>query len=208
MAADTYGPKNEPQYAGLGTPADAADLSDIAAYAAKVGNRKVDLSSVRTGLTGADVWEGLDFYETDTGQSFRVIGGSWVPTDKGFKAWQSIATTAQVTTSDGYLLSQAVTVIAGHDYKVSANLLGGQVTSNGTPSLFMVEGPSQNSLARITAGIAQTVGVSQLPFCNFAMYTAASSGSLTFGIYGSTSAGAWRATGGGDFIVEDLGVIH
>ncbi|SBN64464.1 hypothetical protein GA0004736_3424 [Curtobacterium sp. 9128] len=82
MARDSSGPKNEPQYAGTGVPQDAADLTEVARYAAMVGNRKVGASSDRQALTGADVWPGLEFYETDTGLAFvyQSSTAGWVPT--------------------------------------------------------------------------------------------------------------------------------
>ena len=79
MAHDSLGAKNQPQYSGSGVPADAADLSEIANYAAAIGNRKADASTVRTGLTGADVWPGLQFYETDTALTYVYVSGTgWV----------------------------------------------------------------------------------------------------------------------------------
>jgi len=77
MARDSSGAKNQPQYANTGTPADAADLSEIANFAAAVGNRKVGTSGERTALGGADVWAGLVFSETDTGIDYRYNGTGW-----------------------------------------------------------------------------------------------------------------------------------
>jgi hypothetical protein len=78
MARDSSGSKNQPQYAGTGAPADAADLSEIATYAALVGNRKVGSTAARTGSTGADVWEGLLWGDTDDGLEYRYTSGAWV----------------------------------------------------------------------------------------------------------------------------------
>lgn len=78
MAHDSVGSKNQPHYAGGGIPADAADLTEIADYAAKVGNRRSDLASVRTALTGADLWSGLEFFESDTGAEYVYQTGGWV----------------------------------------------------------------------------------------------------------------------------------
>lgn len=80
MSRDTSGPKNEPQYSGLGAPADAADMTELGAYAAKVGNRKADTNAARTSATGADVWEGLEWRETDTGNTYEYTSSSWVVT--------------------------------------------------------------------------------------------------------------------------------
>lgn len=64
---DSWGSKNQPQYSGVGIPADAADLSQLGNYAALVGNRKALTSAQRVALTGNDRWAGLEVFETDTG---------------------------------------------------------------------------------------------------------------------------------------------
>lgn len=78
MARDSSGPKNEPNYSGLGAPADAADLTEVATYAARMGNRRTDTSTNRAAATGADLWEGLEWQETDTGNTLMYLSGSWV----------------------------------------------------------------------------------------------------------------------------------
>lgn len=94
MARDTSGPKNEPQYNGSGVPADAADMTEIAAYAAFVGNMKAGpttgtatgpggANTGRTTSSGADVWEGLEWWDTSLKQKFRYTNGGWVPVYSG-----------------------------------------------------------------------------------------------------------------------------
>jgi hypothetical protein len=104
---DSLGPKNEPQYSGAGVPADAADLTEVAAYAAKVGNRRSDLDSVRTGLTGADLWDGLQFYATDTGATWLYKGvsgsGSWVRRNVTMLGQNTIATQPVLPASPTWL---------------------------------------------------------------------------------------------------------
>lgn len=78
MARDTSGPKNEPRYDPNGVPADAADLTEVAAYAALVGNLKVLTSAQRVALTGPDRWVGLYVEETDTGLLWKYTAGGWV----------------------------------------------------------------------------------------------------------------------------------
>lgn len=68
---------NEPQFLGSGAPATAADLNLIAAYAGKVGNRKVHTTAERTALTGKDIWEGLEVFDSTLDRVFTYIGG-WV----------------------------------------------------------------------------------------------------------------------------------
>lgn len=77
MARDSSGSKNQPQYLGAGGLATAADQNEIANYAADVGNRKVGTAAARAALTGADVWDGLEFGETDTGREYVRISGGW-----------------------------------------------------------------------------------------------------------------------------------
>lgn len=78
MARDSSGPKDEPQYSNSGTPSDGSDLSEIATYAALVGNRKSLPATTRTGLTGSDVWEGLEVHDqTDKGR-YEYINAGWV----------------------------------------------------------------------------------------------------------------------------------
>jgi len=77
MARDSTGPKGEPQYSGSGVPQDAADLTEVAAYAAEYGNYRADTSAVRNAATGTDVWPGLIFYETDTGVTYRYGATGW-----------------------------------------------------------------------------------------------------------------------------------
>lgn len=74
MARDNSGPKNEPQYLGVGVPADAADLTELGVYAALVGNRKALTKSAREALAGADRWPGLEVYETDTRDVWLYTG--------------------------------------------------------------------------------------------------------------------------------------
>jgi hypothetical protein len=76
MAADSYGPKNQPQYSGAGAPDEGADLTQVAAYAARVGNHVIGTRAQRQALVGNDLWAGLSFYETDTDLLFRYRGGS------------------------------------------------------------------------------------------------------------------------------------
>jgi hypothetical protein len=79
MAHDTLGAKNVPQFAGTGAPADAADLTEVAAYAAAVGNCKNGATIEMNALTGtADAWEGLYFSNTTDQFLYRYTGGSWV----------------------------------------------------------------------------------------------------------------------------------
>lgn len=97
MAAETSGTRNQPHFSGAGVPADAADMTLISDYAATLGNRRSDLASVRAGLTGSDVWEGLEFRETDTFKTYVYTASSWVLTDTPVAAYTP--TVSNVSTS-------------------------------------------------------------------------------------------------------------
>lgn len=78
MAADSYGDKNEPQYAGTGVPQDAADLTQVAAYAAKVGNRRVGTTDDRNAVVGTkDAWDGLEWHDLTDGFAYLYLSGGW-----------------------------------------------------------------------------------------------------------------------------------
>lgn len=99
MASETKGLKNEPIYDPNGPPADAADLTEVAAYAALVGNLKVLTKSQREGLAGKDKWVGLEVYETDTQDIWRNTAGGWVLWFRGWTDYTPTRTnfTASVT---------------------------------------------------------------------------------------------------------------
>ncbi len=79
MAADSYGPNGEPQFAGSGVPQDAADLTLVGAYAGQVGNRRVGPTTDRNAfLSSGQGGEGLIWGDTTDGNEYRLTGGSWV----------------------------------------------------------------------------------------------------------------------------------
>lgn len=100
MAVDSLGTKNQPQFDGGASSNLAADLTAIADYAAAVGNRKAGTHSARLALSGADVWEGLDYQETDTGTGggpgnrYTYASGAWVLTG-GDSHWKLSTLTVQ-----------------------------------------------------------------------------------------------------------------
>lgn len=79
MAADDHGPKGNGIYSASGASDDGADLTEIAAYAAEVGNRRVGTTAQRqAALTEENgVWEGLIWGDTTDGNEYRFTGGSW-----------------------------------------------------------------------------------------------------------------------------------
>lgn len=65
MAVDSRGTRNQPLFDGSKASNLAADLNAVSNFAALTGNRKVGTHAARLALSGADVWDGLEFYETD-----------------------------------------------------------------------------------------------------------------------------------------------
>lgn len=65
------GPKNQPRFDLNDDPDFPTDLTTVSEYAAKVGNSRVGTASERSALTGNDLWNGLLFFETDTGLTYR-----------------------------------------------------------------------------------------------------------------------------------------
>lgn len=78
MASELSGTKNQPYFLASGAPAIDVDPGLVADYAAEVGNRKVGTNTERLALTGKDLWDGLEFYETDTNDQYVYEDGSWV----------------------------------------------------------------------------------------------------------------------------------
>jgi hypothetical protein len=80
MAADDHGPKGNGIYSASGASDDGADLTEIAAYAALVGNRKTGTSAQRAAAITEQngVWEGLIWGDTTDGNEYRFTSGSWV----------------------------------------------------------------------------------------------------------------------------------
>lgn len=84
MAVDGgYGPKGYPKFDPNGAPEDWVDLEAVGAFAGKVGNRMVGTAAERAALststTVADqLWVGLEFWESDTGDEWRYEAAGWV----------------------------------------------------------------------------------------------------------------------------------
>lgn len=76
----TPGPKGQPQVSTGGAVSAAADLTAVADYAARVGNRIVGTASQRATFAatyGVSPWDGLEFAEVDTGKEFVYLSGGW-----------------------------------------------------------------------------------------------------------------------------------
>ncbi|ROS62212.1 hypothetical protein EDF38_1315 [Frigoribacterium sp. PhB160] len=80
MAADSYGPKGEPQFAGSGASADAEDLTLLGEFAADVGNNRVGTTAERDAATAAgEAYDGLTWWDTTLRRRFQRVGTSWRP---------------------------------------------------------------------------------------------------------------------------------
>ncbi len=86
MASNSNGPRNQPVYDENGTPANGADMTQVAQFASDVGTRRADTSSERNALAGADLFDGLAFYETDTGALY-VYNGGWSRVSSPLTSW-------------------------------------------------------------------------------------------------------------------------
>ncbi len=84
MTASSFGPKGEPQFKDVDAPDVAVNPTQVAAYAALVGNRKAGTSADRKALTGVAVWPGLEYFETDTGSTFVYTAAGWINPDMQF----------------------------------------------------------------------------------------------------------------------------
>lgn len=122
MAVDSYGTQNQPQFDGTKASNLASDLNAISNYAVKIGNRKVGTHAARIALTGADLWDGLEFYETDQTDGLH---DTYVY-DGGTSAWQVFPVTGAVQSTGLFNLA------TGWGFTYS--------TSTGTQEWFKVGG--------------------------------------------------------------------
>lgn len=101
MAVDSTGTKNEPIFFANGSPEVDVDPTAVAAYAAKVGNRRVGTTAERTAATGKDVWEGLEWFDTDLDEVFIYLSGGWTEWAHDWKAYTSTPTNVSGGTLTG-----------------------------------------------------------------------------------------------------------
>jgi hypothetical protein len=110
MTASSFGPKNEPIFADGDAPDVAVNATQAAAYAAKVGNRRVGTTAERdeAATNPREVWEGLLWFDTTLDTEFLWmgiwirVGGVWAtftPTTAGLVA--STVMYAKLKVSDG-----------------------------------------------------------------------------------------------------------
>lgn len=117
MAVDDRGERNRPIYAGAGAPADAEDLTYLGKLATDLGTRRAGTSAARKALEAEWLFEGLQWFETDTGLTYVRTTTAWVlvtlvaprlrmtrPGDAGIQAttWTAVNMSAASQDIDGF----------------------------------------------------------------------------------------------------------
>lgn len=159
MSADGHGPHNEPQYSASGAPADAADLTEVAAYAAKVGNLKGGTTADMNALTGADRWEGLYFSSTTDGILYRSTGSAWAPRDSDWIVWTPTISAGAGTFSVGNGTLTARYRWQGGRILWMFRLVLGSTSSIGTNSSFTLPVNAESTFSAYAIVGRGTLGV-------------------------------------------------
>jgi hypothetical protein len=122
----------------------------------------------------------------------------------------SNAGSVDIVTTNATLVTITVTLVLGRTYEISGYLTGSWITANGAPTVKLIAGTTfaGTELARMIplggGGTAYTVGQG-LSGLGATPYTAAATGSQSFCIAGTTTAGALRvAAGNGTIWVKDV----
>lgn len=177
MARDSSGPKNEPRYDPNGVPADAADLTEVAAYAALVGNHKILTSAQRQALSGSDRWIGLLVSESDTANlmTYQYTSGGWVHIG-------DLGTWSTVAPNTGWAVTAGP--VAAIRYRKRGDVV----------ELLPTEFVRSGSGLSVPAGANITVG--ELP-AGFRPATTTFIGSGSIGVAGTLGASRWYVTAAG-----------
>src|SRR5680860_1147468 len=77
MTATSWGPKNEPEFADGDAPDVALNPKQAAAYAGKVGNRRVGTTAERNAAAGNDLWVGLLWGDTTIDAEYKYTDTGW-----------------------------------------------------------------------------------------------------------------------------------
>lgn len=102
MTASSFGTKNEPKFADADAPDLAVNPTQAAAFAAKVGNRRVGTAAERIAATGKDLWEGLLWGDTTDGAEYRLVGVGWVRILQPVTPWVNLTLAAGWVNQAGY----------------------------------------------------------------------------------------------------------
>jgi hypothetical protein len=152
MAADSYGPKGEPQFAGSGPSADAEDLTLLGAFASLVGNRRVGSRAQRLGITGDSLYPGLEFEEIDTGITYIRRGNAWVFRDYD-SGWVDLYANTGNNWSNGTGTNQPQIRRVGNLVEYRGQFAGGfsNTTATGIPAFARPNRPITRAVALATA---------------------------------------------------------
>jgi hypothetical protein len=116
MTATSWGPKNEPEFADGDAPDVALNPKQAAAYAGKVGNRRVGTTAERNAAAGKDLWVGLAWGDTTDGNDYKYTSGGWVVTYEN-GTWVNLTLQDSATVVDGltpqYRRKNGVTFVHG-----------------------------------------------------------------------------------------------
>lgn len=116
MASQGTGDKGQPTYDSNYPPSDAADLTEVAQYAADVGNARVGSTSERTAFSNnGNATEGLAWRDTTLKRTFYWESGAWV-----LEVWGTLLDSLK-TNATGFLrvphsLGKKPSVVIMQDY--------------------------------------------------------------------------------------------
>lgn len=171
MAADSYGARGEPQFAGSGSLATAEDLTLLGSRTAVVGNRMVGTSAERLALNSRvtdprQMWPGLQFDELDTGDVYVVTQAlTWRLTARAIDApltlndnWSPANATKPVVAVRGQMASLPFIVNRGADTGQTMFTLPGYARPIATAQFDVPA--SSGSVVRV---VIQTSGAVQVP---------------------------------------------
>lgn len=107
-------------------------------------------------------------------------------------------------TTNATVVSLSVSLTSGRYYRVTACVIGSQITSTGVPTVFLTV--SGTGVLRPLAAVSYTAS-STVSGTSVFTYIAAATSSITFAITAQTSAGALQfATDSVELTVEDIGI--
>lgn len=161
MAAKTWGSQNQPHFADGDAPDFAVDLTQASDYAALVGNRKVGTNAQRVALTGADVWDGLEFFETDTRGVFLHNGGDWFFGSPVMLA-SAVGPSGQTDcgTTETTVVQSTFTAVAGGIYEAVGSIAFQQALQITQPGSSIVRlKVDDNEWGRVAGGSTTTYAV-------------------------------------------------
>lgn len=104
---------------GLGqfnnTPSTTSDLNQLVTLIAQMGNGRVGTNSARTTLTGAGLYAGLMWAETDTSTLWMYTGSAWLQIYQGDTDWQTLSPLTGFTAleSPAYRLKNGILYLRG-----------------------------------------------------------------------------------------------